>query len=278
MSTSHVSPVVVAGAALLLLLQVASANAFVIDDGVFLPPVSNMQQVGTPTWTPTDFHLFAATIGTFASGLAEFSQLAQDLLPPPNHELFAGTGIFIGPGVVHSGYDHEFGDGLANLGLHDAMSFNVMDFTLPRAVVLVWMTVPTQSAPTGASPDGGVDGPIIPNNKFPITVDGDLFRNGILYDPAFDVSVPGLDTVKPPFTSADGHSHFPNFLAGAQDFVPGVDPLGQYELVLKMLDASGNGWNAHLNFSVVPLPAAAWLLLTGVAGLAPLIRRRVMNV
>ncbi len=273
MCKSRVSPVIGTLLAVLFLLQAPEGKALVIDDGVPLPPASNLTQVGTPTWIPTDFHLFAATIGTFGSGLAEFGQLAQNLLPSPKHELFAGTGLFIGPGVVHSGYNHEFADGLATLGLHDATSFNVADFTLPRGVVLVWMTVPTLSAPSGVAPDGAVNGPVIPNNQFPITVDGDLFRNGNLYDPGFDFSVPGLDLVNPPFAGADGHSHFPNFIAEAQDFVPGIDPAGQYEFVLQMRDAGGNGWNAHLNFSVVPLPGAIWLLGSALGGIG-LVRRR----
>ena len=41
--------------------------------------------VGTPLFLPTDFHMFAAPVGTAADGYAEFGQTMQAILPPPNH-------------------------------------------------------------------------------------------------------------------------------------------------------------------------------------------------
>jgi len=53
-------------------------------------------------------------------------------------------------------------------------------------------------------------------------------------------------------------------------------PAGNYDLQIRGLAASGGGsYGGDINFSAVPLPAAAWLLISGLAGLGGLARRKL---
>ena len=71
--------------------------------------------LGTPAFAPADFHLFAAPIGTAATGYAEFAEMQQAILPPP--DLMLNLVLGIGPGAPLAGpYDHEIGDGVSNAG------------------------------------------------------------------------------------------------------------------------------------------------------------------
>ena len=66
-------------------LGAAVLSLFIIGIGATARADVIVTPVGAPTFVLTDFHLFAAPIGTAASGYAEFFQTAQAILPPPNY-------------------------------------------------------------------------------------------------------------------------------------------------------------------------------------------------
>jgi len=225
-------------------------------------------QIGTPTWQPVDTHVFSAPIGTPATGFAEFSQTLDALLPPPNHILRPGAGV--SPGLPHPGpYDRELAEGIARLGFTDKSVFSVSEFSAPNGIYFATMFVPGANAPTGSSPDYA-SGPIIPNGLFPIRIEGDVFRNGGLFEQnAFGFSVPAPPALNPPINVA-GYSHFPFFAAEADVFgPPGLnDFTGAYEYRLTARDTSGNGYNISVRFSVVPEPNSLTLAGIGLFGIA----------
>jgi hypothetical protein len=231
-------------AALLLAPGASRANGSLVDLALHATPV------GTPVWQPVDFHLFSAPVGTFENGFAQFFEIQPELLPPPNH-VFDPTFKII-PGAPHRPpYSEELEEGVARLGLRDALLFRASQFKIPNGVYLVWMTVPGPRAPKGSSPDFRT-GPIIPNSLFPIQVRGVATRNGAEFDPflAF-VDVPPTTQFPIPF-AGDGHSHFPIFVADLLEFGPaGTKAPGLYQYALTMTDAAGNGWNLSIRFLVL---------------------------
>ena len=87
--------------------------------------------VGNPSYMPTDFHLFAAPIGTAATGYAEAAQTEMALLPPPDHVPYPVLGI--GPGAPNAGpYDKEFATGVATNGFADATKFTTSHTSGPN--------------------------------------------------------------------------------------------------------------------------------------------------
>jgi hypothetical protein len=252
----------VLGAALLSLLVLgvdATARAGVL-----------VTTVGTPTFAPVDFHLFAAPIGTAASGYAEFIETQQAILPPPDHILNPILGI--GPGTPHAGpYDQEIGNGVASAGFVQSTVFSTSQYSNGAGVFLAFMLVPGANSPTGSSPDFP-SGPIIPNVNFPLTIDGGTYTNGVLNDALGQFQVPAIDQV-PGFAGLDGHSHIPFFFADNFDFAS--NPVaGEYEYRISLLDAADNGYQIVASFQVVPEPASLVLMAIGLPAIWLFAQRR----
>lgn len=222
--------------------------------------------VGAPTFVPTDFHLFAAPIGTAATQYAEFLQTAEAILPPPDHVFNPIVGI--GPGAPHPGpYDQEIGQGVAANGFVESTTFPVADYSNGMGVLLAFMVVAGPGSPTGSSPDF-TSGPIIPNAIFPLTYTADTFTNGALNDSLGPSQVPAVDQIGvPAFTGLEGYSHFPLFIADNFDF--GTQKIaGDYEYRISLLDADGNGYDIVAPFQVtVPEPSTWMMMMLGFAGL-----------
>ena len=221
--------------------------------------------VGAPTFVPTDFHLFAAPIGTADSGYAEFLQTLEAILPPPNHVPNPIVGI--GPGAPHAGpYDHEIGQGVAANGFVESTTFPTADYSNGVGVILGFMVVPGPGSPTGSSPDFA-SGPIIPNASFPLTFTADTFTNGVFNDTSGPYSVPAIDQIGvPAFAGLDGYSHLPYFLADNFSFAKYM-VTGDYEYRISVLDAAGNGYNIVAPFSVVPEPSTWAMMMLGFVAL-----------
>jgi hypothetical protein len=222
--------------------------------------------VGSPTFVPTDFQLFAAPIGTAATSYAELTQTLQAILPPPDHVLNPIVGI--GPGAPHAGpYDQEIGHGVAANGFVDSTTFPVADYSNGMGVLLAFMVVPGPGSPTGSSPDF-TSGPIIPNAIFPLTFTIDTFTNGALNDSSGSVPVPAVDQIDvPAFAGLEGYSHFPFFFVDNFDFAT-QKITGDYEYRISVLDAGGNGYDIVAPFQVtVPEPSTWMMIMLGFAGL-----------
>lgn len=225
--------------------------------GVVITPV------GSPTFLPVDAHLFAAPIGTGASGYAEFGETQQHLLPAPNHVVNPTLGI--GPGAPHAGpYDHEFADGIAANGYAEGSSFTTNQYSDGSGVWFSVMLVPGSGSPTGSSPDFA-SGPILANAMFPLSVEGSTFTNGTLNDALGAFQVPAINLV-PGFESLDGHSHIPLFFADNFDFAS--SPVtGSYEYRISLLDVAGNGFQIVASFKITPVPEPATWMLASLGGL-----------
>ena len=207
--------------------------------------------IGDPAWKPVDCHVFSAPIGTAETGYAEFSETAARLLPPPNH-VQGLPFLALGPGNAHpQPYDSEMEAGVDSQNFHEGHAFVRSEFSEGSGVVLACMVVPAPGT-TGSSPDFA-SGPIIPNTIFPIHVVGVANHDGNPFDPFLTVfDVPPLTTEIDPSFNVEGHSHFPIFVATNQDFGPsGEDLMGNYEYVLTMTDAAGDGWTVRARF-VIP--------------------------
>ena len=219
--------------------------------------------VGSPLFVAADFHLFAAPIGTAASGYAEFFETQQLILPTPNHVPNPVLGI--GPGAAHAGpYDHEMANGVAANGYVEGTSFTTQQYSNGSGVYFVFMLVPGAGSPAGSSPDFA-SGPILANAMFPLSISGGTYTNGTLNDPLGDFQVPAINEV-PGFEGLDGHSHIPFFFADNFDFAS--QPVtGSYEYRISILDVSGNGYQIVAGFDVVPVPEPSTWLLTIMGGL-----------
>jgi len=81
--------------------------------------------------------------------------------------------------LQHGGYDGEYAAGLALTGFHQGEVFSVAELTDPSAIHLGFVIAPSANAATGSSFDFA-SGPILPNASLPITLQGDVFLNGVL--------------------------------------------------------------------------------------------------
>ena len=213
-------------------------------DGVRITPIGN------PTWSPVDFHLFSAPVGTAASGYIEFLQTTLALLPPPNHVFHPQLGV--GPGAAHAPpYNSELANGVATEGFREGTRFALSEFSNGAGVYLVWMNVPSPGT-TGSSPDF-LSGAIIPNSLFPIHVTLKDLHSGKVFSGVQEFDVPKLDgNLDPPF-AVDGHSHFPVFIGDNADFgPPGGQVRGSYVYEITMIDQLGNGWRVEGHFVIAP--------------------------
>jgi hypothetical protein len=235
-----------------VIVIVASAIVPIFSVSAGPPPAQGVRAtpIGNPAWKPVDFHLFAAPVGTAATGYAEFGETALALLPPPNHVFHPD--LLVGPGAPHPPpYDTELRDGVANLAFHEGVHFVSSEFSNGSGIYLVWMTVPAPGA-VGSSPDFA-SGPIIPNSLFPMHLVAISEHNGKLYSTPGDNYVPPLDaSLDPPF-DVDGPSHFPFFLADNADFsLTGAKLNGSFQWTITMTDITGNGWHIEVHFTIGP--------------------------
>jgi hypothetical protein len=235
-----------------ILLTLLTVGLFAAPGAFAAPPLTQgvkLTPIGQPTWTPADFHMFSATIGTEATGYVEFYDTALALMPPPNH-VFSPY-LLVGPGAPHSPpYDHELADGVANLGFVDGVQFPVSGFSNGSGVYVVFMLLPAPGT-SGRSPDFA-SGPIIPNSLFPIHLYVTDEHNGKFFSIVSIYDVPPLDA-DVGFPGMDGHSHVPLFFADNADFGPEGSKLrGSYRYLFTFTDQSGSGWNIEAHFAVAP--------------------------
>ncbi len=201
--------------------------------------------VGTPTWEPTGAVLTTGSVG-ISTNSGEIGWLST--LTAPDHTFYDAEGVF-GPGHAHQApYDDELYAKFVAHGFTAKQTFEVAEFTPPSGVMLLIMIIPSTQAELGSSVDF-TTGPIIQNALFPVLTDGDLYRNGTLFNPNFDGSWPGYDKFMPPI-AADGASHF--FLAydANTSFGSGEPAQGNYEFRISAIDASGSGWSMIVPFAV----------------------------
>ena len=136
-------------------------------------------------------------------------------------------------------------------GLAPTQLLTEAQFSPPSGLVLLAMIAPGVGAPSGSSPDFD-NGPIVPNERFPISVTGGVYRQGQPYDLELGDTIRGYNALSEPI-QVDGASHF--FLSFGENasFGPADAPLsGDYEFSLRATDRYGTGWELNVPFQVAP--------------------------
>ena len=240
---------------ILLALALTASGALANNANIQLTPI------GSPTWEPTDVHIFTAGIGIPPSFFS-FQLVVEGILPPPYW--VADTQLTIRPGAALAPpYTNLIANGLSAYPLREDTVFTPAEFSNGQAVWVGWMQVPSTSATTGSSPDYA-NGPIIPNSLCPITQTGITTRNGTIFDTAWNGATPALTDLNPPI-NVDGWSRMPQFNAEAQELgssaaaQQSVTPrlvigdgsaTGFYHEEFTELDATSNGWIVAADFQV----------------------------
>lgn len=190
----------------------------------------------------------APSFGSASTGVAPLYTWLSTVLGP-SHQLYVKENQY-GPGTPHAGpYGSELYTLFTAASTPAQQTFTAAQFGAPTGVVILMNAVPNALAPLGSSPDFA-SGRIIPNSLFPILVDGDLRRNGAMYDKDFDWQYRALDKFETPILK-DGASHLLLWFGENSSFVPSVtDPKGNYDFELSVVDSSGVGWVVHVPFVV----------------------------
>ncbi len=187
------------------------------------------------------------TVGSPDTGIDPFDDWITSIVSP-THVLYPVEGLF-GPGTPHSGpYDNEGYTLFTAAGVTAKQNFMTAEFTAPLGIMFTVNVIPGIGAISGSSVDS-TSGPILSNALFPFFIDGDMYQEGVLYDPNFDSSYPGYNDFSPPI-AVDGASHFMLWFGENSSFAVGVAPEGSYDFKISVVDALGAGWDADLPFTV----------------------------
>jgi hypothetical protein len=205
----------------------------------------SLMEVKAPTWTLAGALMTGAPVGSPASGTDAYYEWLETLLSP-NHEPIDGV---YGPGIPHAPpYDDELFQLLTVAGGTPQQTFTAAEFGELNGVALLFTVVPKAGAPSGSSADFA-SGPILPNALFPFYIDGDLYRNGVLYDGEFDAFYQGYDALSTPIEK-DGPSHLLIPFGENSSYVPNVEAAGSYVFRISIVDGSEAGWVLDVPFTV----------------------------
>jgi hypothetical protein len=205
----------------------------------------SVTQLKTPVWRFASAVLSVAPIGSAALGNESYFEWLAKLFSP-QHQL---VDYIYGPGLSHPPpYDDELFQLLTVAGGTPQQSFTAAEFGAPNGIALMLTMAPNANAPVGSSVDFD-SGPIIPNQLFPLFIDGNLYRNGVLYDGEFDNFYPGYNSLSTPIEK-DGPSHSILLFAENSSYVPNIESAGSYVFRISVVDASEAGWVLDVPFTV----------------------------
>jgi hypothetical protein len=205
----------------------------------------SMMELKTPAWTVAGALMTAAPVGSPESGTDAYYEWLGTLLSP-NHESIDGL---YGPGIPHAPpYDEEPFQLLTIAGGKPQQNFTEAEFGGLNGVALLISVVPRVTAPSGSSADFD-SGPIMPNDLFPLYIDGDLYRNGVIYDAVFDGFYQGYDALSTPIEK-DGPSHLIIPFGENSSYFPEVQAQGHYVFRISIVDSLEEGWVIDVPFTV----------------------------
>lgn len=210
-----------------------------VDTGTTSPPATVVTPVGTPQWIVSDLVLFAGP---------EDVSTATCLLEGPH----VWDGTVWSPGEAHEGYSTELTSGLARCGLVEKETFASSDLQNGSAIWLGLILEPGPGGAPGSSPDFPM-GTVINFDRFPIVVDADVRKNGLIVDLDNDLSFPGPDTWGFVVT---GLSHVPLLFWTTEARMPlGAAPEGEFEWDVSLRDATSinqeTGYELTVPYQVV---------------------------
>jgi hypothetical protein len=203
------------------------------------------QVTGTPNWTVVAWAVFVGPLGTINSPpgviAASFSAVWA-----PKHAFDTAMNQFKSVVPHPPPYDGELSAGLAQTSFVNTGCVPAAAFQAPSGVLIAAILVPSATAPSGTSYEVSSSGPIIPGA---LTVDGDLLRNGVVIDPAFDsTSVTATALYGTPY---DGYRHLLFNFAENSDFSGGAAlTAGNYAFRMKLSDGSGSATSQTVHFTV----------------------------
>ena len=196
----------------------------------------NSTQFGNPTWELAGFQMFVAPMDATTG----------DCLVGANHTYDGSVWL---PNVPHAEpFDDEIADAVDDCGFDATSVITSEQFTGPSGVFLGLVLVGLES---GSTPDYEA-GSVIPGDKFPMVVDGDVRRDLLIVDSDQDRSYP--DPMSLGYL-VDGHSHVPLLFQMNMDRMPaGSTPPGDYSFRLVIRDASSQvdptGYDVEVPFRV----------------------------
>src|SRR6185436_10214918 len=133
-----------------------------------------------PMWSIEDWQVYSGPVGTVQTGFG--AALATVEAVWPGHHYIPAPSL-IGPLAPHPPpYDHEVSEGMTRVGFESCGTFAQAAWQGQMGLLFSAVIVPAPAAPVGRTPDG--DGlPMIPDEA-QIEVDGNLYVNGAIVDPA----------------------------------------------------------------------------------------------
>ncbi|HEX2875891.1 MAG TPA: hypothetical protein VHP33_31790 [Polyangiaceae bacterium] len=204
--------------------------------------------IGDPPWEITQALPVVGDVGALETGPDSYFDWVSKFFGSTH--VYSPTERAFLPGEPHDG---PYGSELALLAeaakLAPTQQLTEAQFSPPSGLVLLVMIGPGAAAPSGSSPDFD-NGPILPNELFPISATGGVYRQGQPYDLDFGDRILGYDALSKPI-DVEGASHF--FLSFGENasFGPTDAPLsGAYEFSLRATDRYGTGWELTVPFAV----------------------------
>ncbi len=211
------------------------------------PTVDPEQVTGTPNWTAVAWAVFVAPLGTIDSPPATLAA-SESAVWAPKHVYDTGMNTFKSAVPHAPPYDGELAAGLAQTTFVNTGCFPASAFQAPSGVFVAGILVPSATAPTGSSYEVASDGPIISGE---LVVDGDLLRNGVVIDPAFDSTYPPAKTIYGGTVAYAGYRHMILNFAENSDFSGGAAlTAGDYTFRVKISDGSGSSTSQLIHFTV----------------------------
>jgi hypothetical protein len=206
--------------------------------------------IGDPQWEITQALPIVGDVGALETGPEAYFDWVLKFFGP-RHAYSSSEQAFL-PGQPHDGpYASELEVLAEAAKLVPAQQLTEAQFSPPSGLVLLVMIVPGAAAPSGSSPDFE-SAPILPNELFPISATGGVYKQGKPYDLNFGDKILGYDALSQPI-DVEGASHF--FLSFAENSSfgpPDETPSGVYEFALRATDRHGTGWELTVPFAVGP--------------------------
>lgn len=207
------------------------------------------RSIGSPAWEPAQALALVAEIGSLETGPQLYFDWHSEFFGSRHVHSPSETAFL--PGEPHDGpYASELAVLAEAAGFSSTQQLSEAEFAPPSGLVLLIMIVPGSEAPQGRSPDFK-EGPIIPNELFPIDVMGGVYREGQPYDLGVNDRIVGYDALSEPI-DVEGASHFFVSFGENSGFGPAdLAPVGDYEFSLRATDVHGTGWELKVPFRVV---------------------------